>query len=46
MRIGQELFFNCKTRSTLAMNGANELVYELSIVGEEVTCVQTFTRVQ
>jgi len=33
------------TRSTLEMRGSNELVYELSIVGEDVTCSQIFTRI-
>ena len=27
------------------MRGPNELVYELSIVGEDVTCSQIFTRI-
>ena len=33
------------TRSVLEMRGTDELVYELSIVGEDVTCTQTFKRV-
>ena len=33
------------TRSVLEMRGTDELVYELSIVGEDVTCTQTFNRV-
>ena len=33
-------------RSTLELRGANELVYTLSVVGEESFCTQTFTRVQ
>merc|ERR1719275_134378 len=33
------------TRSTLEMRGSNELVYELSIVGEESFCNQIFTRI-